>query len=62
MSAPTPLGDLFAAAMSRADGCEGCDNTEPPRAAVPIDGGWMTSYLCSTCGRAWTTDYPEETP
>ena len=57
MSAPHTLGDHLAWAMSRADGCPGCDNTEPPRAAIPIDNGWCCSYLCADCGRAWTTDY-----
>lgn len=57
---PAPVGLLMAAAMSNADGCPECPNTEPPRAAVPTRAGWMCSYLCTDCGTAWTTDYDEE--
>lgn len=62
MSAPVPLGDAFAGAMGHATACPNghCHNTEPPRAAVPTRDGWMTSYLCSDCGTAWTTDYRED--
>lgn len=60
MSAPAPLAAIVAGAMSHADGCPRCPNTEPPRAAVPTREGWMCSYLCSGCGAAWTTDYDEE--
>lgn len=59
MSAPVRLDAAFADAKGRADGCPGCDNTEPPRAAIPLDDGWRCAYLCADCGRAWTTDYPE---
>lgn len=58
---PVPLGDLFARAMSNADGCAtpSCDNVEPPRAAIPINDGWRCSYLCTDCGRAWTHDWKD---
>ena len=56
---PVSLAAILAGAMSHIDGCL-CGNSEPPRAAVPIEGGWRCSYLCSDCGRAWVTDYPEE--
>lgn len=51
-----PLAATFADAMGRADGCpaDDCDNTQPPRAAIPWDGDWMTNYLCADCGRTWT--------
>ena len=50
------LGDAFAGPMSQVDGCM-CGNSEPPRAAVPSRIGWLCSYLCTDCGRAWVTDY-----
>lgn len=61
MSAPVSLGEMFADVMGRATGCPNarCENTEPPRAAVPTREGWMTSYLCSDCGSAWTTEWEE---
>jgi len=61
VSAPVRLGDHLADAMARVDGCpNACDNTEPPRAAIPINGGWRCSYLCAACGHAWVTDYRED--
>lgn len=56
-----PLRDIFAWAMAQADGCDtdGCDNVEPPRAAIPLDEGWRCAYLCNDCGRAWTTDWKD---
>ena len=58
MSGPTSLDAIFADHMSRADACR-CGNTEPPRAAAPVAGGWMTSYLCTDCGQAWTRDWKD---
>lgn len=60
MSAPVRLDAAFADAMARADGCPDCDNTQPPRCAVPTDAGWMASHLCADCGTAWTNDYRED--
>jgi hypothetical protein len=58
---PSCVADALTAALSRADGCpEACQNTEMPRAAIPIDRGWRTSYLCSDCGTAWTTDWRDD--
>lgn len=54
---PVPLAECMAEPMSRVDGCPGCDNTELPRAYIDLDDGYRCSYLCSDCGRAWTTDY-----
>jgi len=59
MSEPVSLTDHFAEAMGRVDGCP-CGNTEPPRAAVPLADGWMTSYLCADCGHAWSNDWRDE--
>lgn len=62
MTRPLTLGDIFAEAMSRTDGCPNCDsgNLEPPRAAIPLDDGWRCSYLCSDCGRAWVHDWKDD--
>lgn len=58
---PQRVGDPIVWAMSRADGCPDCINTEPPRAAIPLDAGaWRCSYLCTDCGRAWVTDWKED--
>lgn len=56
---PARVGDALTAAMSRVDACP-CGNTEPPRAAIPIDGGWRTSHLCGDCGRAWMADWKDD--
>ena len=41
------------------DGCPapGCTNTEAPTTCVPLTAGHRCAYLCTDCGRAWTTDY-----
>ena len=53
------MREIFAYAMSLADGCPECTNTQPPRAAIPIEGGWMCSYQCADCAHTWTTAYEE---
>ena len=60
MSAPIRLDAAFADAMARADGCPACDNTEPPRCAVPTDHGWMTSHVCTDCGHAWAATWKDD--
>lgn len=49
------LGDTLAGPMSRVDGCT-CGNSESTRATVPTRDGWLCSFLCSDCGRAWTLE------
>jgi hypothetical protein len=48
-------------AMGLVDGCPECvRNTEAPRSAVAVTGGWRTAYMCADCGHAWTTDWAEK--
>jgi len=56
---PVDLNAQFADAMSRADGCPTCDNTQPPDAAIPRGVGWLTHYECADCGRTWTADWKD---
>lgn len=55
------IGEYFAEAMGRADGCPDCDNTQPPDAAIPPFGnrGWTTHYICADCGARWTRDWKD---
>jgi hypothetical protein len=40
------------------DGCpQACGNTETPRDTAPVPDAIMASYLCSSCGHAWSTDW-----
>lgn len=62
MSHASPLSlciTELADALGIADGCpeHTCDNTEPPRHAVRIEGGFMCAYVCTDCGTAWARDY-----
>lgn len=60
-SPPSSLSDSLTAALARVDACpNACLNTEAPRAAVPIAQGWMASYVCADCGRAWMTSWRDD--
>lgn len=56
---PQTIGDIYAAWMATADGCD-CGNLQPPDVVLPVDfatDAFRAHYTCADCGRTWTTSY-----
>ena len=51
---PTRLGDPLTRALSQADGCPHCPNTQPADAAIPTSTHWLRHFTCADCKHTWT--------